>query len=60
MEALELTGKDNIADKIVIDATNPIAELPPIDGVLQYFTEQNGSLMEKNSMDVIMLLLFRN
>jgi predicted dinucleotide-binding enzyme len=32
--------------KIVIDTTNPISENPPINGVLQYFTEQNSSLGE--------------
>ena len=43
---LESAGAENFSGKTIIDATNPIAELPPIDGVLQYFTEQNGSLME--------------
>ena len=34
--------------KIVIDTTNPIAELPPVNGVLQYFTDiNNDSLMER-------------
>jgi predicted dinucleotide-binding enzyme len=31
----------------VIDATNPIADAPPVDGVLQYFTGPNESLMER-------------
>lgn len=44
--ALESAGAENLTGKTIIDATNPIAELPPIDGVLQYFTGQNGSLME--------------
>jgi len=46
-EALELAGIDNIKDKTIIDATNPIAKLPPVDGVLQYFTGPNESLMEQ-------------
>ena len=43
---LELSGATNLVGKTVIDAANPIAELPPVNGVLQYFTEQNSSLME--------------
>ncbi len=33
--------------KTVMDATNPIAPLPPVNGVLQFFTGPNDSLMEK-------------
>jgi predicted dinucleotide-binding enzyme len=33
--------------KTVLDTTNPIAEAPPVDGVLQYFTGPNESLMER-------------
>jgi predicted dinucleotide-binding enzyme len=33
--------------KIVIDSTNPIADAPPQNGVLKYFTDLNESLMEK-------------
>jgi 8-hydroxy-5-deazaflavin:NADPH oxidoreductase len=36
-----------LAGKIVLDATNPIADLPPRNGVLQYFTGPNESLMER-------------
>ena len=32
--------------KIIIDTTNPIADKPPVNGVLQFFTEQNHSLAE--------------
>ena len=35
-----------LAGKPVMDATNPIADLPPVNGVLQYFTGPNESLME--------------
>ena len=43
---LELAGARNFAGKTVIDATNPIADAPPLDGVLPFFTKQNESLME--------------
>jgi len=33
--------------KIVIDTTNPIADEPPDQGILRYFTEPNASLMER-------------
>ncbi len=33
--------------KTVIDPTNPIADAAPINGVLQYFTSPNESLMER-------------
>jgi len=39
---------DKISGKIVIDTTNPIAESPPVNGVLSYFTDMNNeSLMER-------------
>ena len=47
LEVLELAGAENIAGKTVIDATNPIADAPPVNGVLQFFTKQNESLMEQ-------------
>ena len=46
-EALRLAGGANLAGKVVIDTTNPIADAPPVDGVLQYFTAPNESLMER-------------
>lgn len=45
--ALHLAGAENLAGKIVIDATNPIADAPPQDGVLKFFTGPNESLMEQ-------------
>jgi predicted dinucleotide-binding enzyme len=45
-EALELAGKENINDKIIIDATNPIADAPPENGVLKFFTSLEKSLVE--------------
>lgn len=45
--AVKITGAKNLAGKTVIDATNPIAEKMPVDGVLEYFTGPNDSLMER-------------
>jgi hypothetical protein len=45
--ALDLAEPKNLAGKIVIDATNPIAELPPQNGVLRFFTTLDESLMER-------------
>lgn len=47
LEAVELAGRNNFSSKVVIDATNPIAAAPPVNAVLQFFTDQNESLMEK-------------
>ena len=45
--AINLAGKDLFSGKTIMDATNPIAEAPPINGVLQFFTGPNESLAEK-------------
>jgi len=45
LEAVRACGA-GIAGKTVIDPTNPIAEAPPVNGVLQFFTGPNQSLME--------------
>lgn len=45
--ALKAAGLANLENKTVIDTTNPIADAPPVNGVLQYFTSQNESLMER-------------
>jgi predicted dinucleotide-binding enzyme len=45
--ALRSAGIDHLAGKTVIDTTNPIADAAPVNGVLQYFTGQNESLMER-------------
>jgi predicted dinucleotide-binding enzyme len=44
--AVQLAGPEALAGKIVIDATNPIADTPPQGGVLSYFTNLDSSLME--------------
>ncbi len=46
LAVLEKAGSNNLANKTIIDATNPIAEVPPVNGVLQFFTDINSSLME--------------
>lgn len=44
--AVSLAGTGKLARKTVIDATNPIADQPPVNGVLQFFTGPNESLLE--------------
>ncbi len=44
---IRITGAANMEGKIVIDTTNPIAEMPPVNGVIQYTTGPNQSLMER-------------
>ena len=45
--AVALCGAANLAGKTVIDATNPIADAPPVNGVLSFFTSLDDSLMER-------------
>ena len=47
LDALKAGGAANLAGKPVIDATNPIAEAPPSNGVLKFFTNLDQSLMER-------------
>jgi predicted dinucleotide-binding enzyme len=44
---IELAGLENFNGKPVIDATNPLADAPPVNGVLQYTTGPNESQAEK-------------
>lgn len=46
-EALTQAGEASLSGKTILDATNPIAKEPPVDGVLKFFTDLNESLMEK-------------
>ena len=46
-EAVRTAGADNLRGKFVIDTTNPISDAPPVDGVIQYFTGPNDSLLER-------------
>lgn len=45
-KAVELCGSA-LDGKVVIDTTNPIADQPPVNGVLQFFTGPNESLLER-------------
>ena len=46
-EALRAAGAKLLAGKTVIDATNPIDDGPPVNGVLKFFTNLDESLMER-------------
>jgi 8-hydroxy-5-deazaflavin:NADPH oxidoreductase len=46
-DALRAAGAANLAGKPVIDATNPIADAPPSNGVLKFFTNLDESLAER-------------
>ena len=45
-EAVSLCGSA-LDGKVVIDATNPIADAPPTNGVISFFTGPNDSLLER-------------
>ena len=47
LAALREAGAESLAGKVVVDATNPIADAPPANGVLPFFTDYSESLMEK-------------
>jgi 8-hydroxy-5-deazaflavin:NADPH oxidoreductase len=46
-DALRAAGAANLKGKTIIDTTNPIADAPPTNGVLKYFTNHDESLMER-------------
>src|SRR5262245_10290167 len=46
-QALRDAGTEAFTGKVVIDATNPIADAPPVNGVLKFFTSLDDSLMER-------------
>src|ERR1700733_7439357 len=45
VDALKSAGGSNLAGNPVIDATNPIADAPPQNGVLKFFTNLDQSLL---------------
>lgn len=47
LETLRMAGAENLRNKTIIDATNPIADAPPENGVLKFFTTLDRSLMEQ-------------
>ena len=46
-DALRAATAANLAGKVVIDACNPIADAPPTNGVLKFYTNLDESLMEQ-------------
>jgi predicted dinucleotide-binding enzyme len=46
-EAIKIAVPANLSGKTVLDATNPIADVPPENSVLSFFTNINRSLMEQ-------------
>jgi hypothetical protein len=46
-DVLRMAGASNLAGKPVVDTTNPIADEPPDNGVLRFFTSLDDSLMER-------------
>jgi 8-hydroxy-5-deazaflavin:NADPH oxidoreductase len=47
LTVLEKATVNNLSGKTIIDTTNPISEIPPVNGVLHFFTDINSSLMEQ-------------
>ena len=45
--AVRGAGADNLVGKTVIDATNPIADAPPENGVLKFTTNLDSSMLEQ-------------
>jgi predicted dinucleotide-binding enzyme len=45
--AIDEIGAATLAGKLILDATNPIADAPPKNGALQFFTGANESLLER-------------
>lgn len=52
LDALRAAGGANLRGKPVIDATNPIADAAPENGVLKFFTTWDDSLMERLQREV--------
>jgi predicted dinucleotide-binding enzyme len=46
-DTVRTAGPDALAGKVVIDTTNPIADAPPTNGVIKFFTSLDESLMER-------------
>jgi len=46
-DVLRLAGTENLTGKTLMDVTNPIADEPPVNGVLKFFTSLDDSLMER-------------
>ena len=46
-DVLRAAGAANLSGKTIIDAANPIADGPPVNGVMKFFTSYDKSLMEQ-------------
>ena len=46
-EGLNIAGVAHLSGKTIIDTTNPIADLPPENGVIKFFTNLDKSWMEE-------------
>ena len=46
-DAINLAGREHLSNKVIIDTTNPIADAPPVNGVLTFFTSLTDSLLER-------------
>jgi predicted dinucleotide-binding enzyme len=46
-DTLRAAGAATLAGKPLIDVTNPIADVPPVNGVLRFFTTLEESLLER-------------
>ncbi len=44
---INIAGKENLNGKTLLDVTNPIADAPPENGIVKYFTGPNESLGER-------------
>jgi predicted dinucleotide-binding enzyme len=49
---LEMADAKNLKGKIVIDTSNPIADAPPENGVIKFFTSLDKSFMEQLQSDL--------
>ncbi len=47
VDALGSIDVSHLKGKIIIDASNPIVDNPPLNGMVQFFTKNNDSLMEQ-------------
>jgi predicted dinucleotide-binding enzyme len=45
-QVIEMAGRENFTGKVLIDVNNPIADTPPVNGVLEFFTGPSESLGE--------------
>jgi predicted dinucleotide-binding enzyme len=50
-DVLRAAGAENLAGKPVVDACNPIADVPPDHGVLKFYTTHDQSLMEQLQLE---------